>query len=323
MRRLLVALAAVALALTTAACGSGGNSSSASGSSGGTQTVKVGVIPIVDVAPIYLGKQQGFFSKRGIDLQLTQVSGGAASIPGVISGDFQYSFSNIPSLEIAQTKGLPLKVVASGNASTGDPNSDFAGIVVPAGSSITSPRDLEGKTVAVNNLKNIGEVSVRAAVEKDGGDSDKVKYTELNFPDMPAAVANHQVDAAWLVEPFLTIVQQQGATLISHNLPATAPDLTVAAYFTTEQQLTKDPQLNKNFVAAMDESLKYAQAHPDAVRQILATYTSIKSDVAQKITLPAYPERVNRQSMQTVADLLLKYGMVDKKPDVGALLSEY
>jgi NitT/TauT family transport system substrate-binding protein len=310
MRRLLVPIAAVVL-LTTA-CGSSGDSSTEAGgsSSGGTTKVSVGVIPIVDVAPIYLGKEQGFFSDRGIDLDLVQTTGGAASVPGVVAGDFQYSFANITSVLLAQSTGLPLKVIAEGNSSTGDEASDFAGILVPPGSPITRAADLEGKTVAVNNLKNIGEVTVRAAIEKDGGDASKVKFAELAFPDMPAALTNKQVDAAWIVEPFFSVAKGQGNTLISSNLAVTAPDLTIGTYFTTEQQIQKDPELTKNFQDAIQESLQYATDHPDDVRRILQTYTKIDAATAAALTLP------------TIADLMVKYGMTDKKPDVDAVLAQ-
>jgi NitT/TauT family transport system substrate-binding protein len=322
MRRLLVPLAALALLGTMTACGgSSSDTSSAAKSSGGTTHVKVGVIPIVDVAPIYLGKEKGFFSKRGIDLELVQESGGAASVPGVVAGDFQYSFANITSVLLAQSQGIPLKVIAEGNSSTGDKTKDFGGIVVPPGSTIKSPKDLVGKTIAVNNLKNIGEVSIRKAIQDDGGDPSKIKFAELAFPDMPAALANKQVDAAWLVEPFFTVAQKQGNTVISYNLASTVPDLTIGTYFTTAQQIQKDPTLTKNFKAAIQESLKYAQDNPDEVRRILQTYTKIDAATAGAITLPAFPQEVGAASVQTVADLMVKYGMTTKKPDVSSVLS--
>jgi len=211
-------------------------------------------------------------------------------------------------------------VVASGNASTGDPNSDFAGIVVPPGSSIKSAKDLEGHTVAVNNLKNIGEVTIRAAIEKDGGDPDKVKFVELPFPDMPGALSSGQVEAAWLVEPFFTVAKQGGNTNISSNLAVTAPDLTIGTYFTTQQEISKDKGLVDDFTAAIQESLTYAQKNPDEVRRILLTYTQIKPEVANAITLPAFPSEINKDSVQTLADLMVKYGMTEKKPDVNAVL---
>ncbi|GLY33474.1 hypothetical protein Kisp02_68390 [Kineosporia sp. NBRC 101731] len=65
-------------ALTLAACGGSDESSEP----GGTTTVKVGLVPILDVAPVYLGVEQGFFEKQGLKLELQTAQGGAAIVPG-------------------------------------------------------------------------------------------------------------------------------------------------------------------------------------------------------------------------------------------------
>ena len=105
MRRPLSSLLAAALLLVAAGCGSsGGDSGGASGD--GPQQVKVGIIPIVDVAPIYLGKQKGFFTNRNIELTLESGQGGAAIVPGVVSGQFQFGFSNVTSLLIGSVPAL-------------------------------------------------------------------------------------------------------------------------------------------------------------------------------------------------------------------------
>jgi len=314
-RRLLVPTLLAAVALVASACGSSGGGGTDS-SGGGTDKVNVGVIPIVDVAPIYIGRDKGFFSKRHIDLHLVQESGGAAAIPGVQSGDFQFAFGNVVSLLLANTQGLPLQAIAEGNSSTGNTSKDFSAVVVPKDSTVQSAKDLEGKTVAVNNLKNIGDVTIRAAMEKAGADPSTVHFVEMGFPDMPAAVAKHRVDAAWVVEPFVTVATSQGARIVSYNFASAAKDLTIATYFTTKQRIAEDPSLVKRFRAAIQESLQYASDHPQAVRAELPKYTKIPEDAAAKITLPKFPQDINVDSMQTLADDMAKYGLVDKKPDV-------
>src|SRR5215216_1723839 len=111
MRRPLILLAVVGV-LVAAGCGSSDDEPGEA--SGGAQQVKVGIIPILDVAPIYLGKEKGFFTSRNIELTLESGQGGAAIVPGVVSGQFQFGFSNVTSLLIAQSRGLPLKVVSNG-----------------------------------------------------------------------------------------------------------------------------------------------------------------------------------------------------------------
>jgi NitT/TauT family transport system substrate-binding protein len=318
MRRSLVLLVALAL-LAAAGCGSSGDDNGGQASGGGTKQVKVGVIPILDVAPIYLGKEKGFFSKRGIELTLETGQGGAAIVPGVVSGQFQFGFSNVTSLLIAQTRGLPLKVVANGVASTGKDKADYSGIVT-RDDAIKTAADLEGKQVSVNTLKNIGDSTIRASVRKAGGDPSSIKFVELAFPDMPAALEAGRVDAVWVVEPFLSATLGAGGHLVASNYVDTAPDLTVALYFTSEQLTKDDPDLVSKFTEAMNESLAYADAHPDEARQVLTSYTQIDESVIQKLILPKWPAEINRASVDTLATLAVQDGLVTKQPDVAALL---
>ena len=317
---------AVTLAAVVAAAGCGSSSSGSGGSDsssgGGATQVKVGVIPIVDVAPLYLGQKKGFFSKRGIDLKMVTAQGGAAIVPGVVSGQFQFGFSNVTSLMLAQTKGVPIKSVVNGVASNGKVGADVTGVAVKKNSSIKSAKDLVGKKVAVNTLQNIGDTTVRESVRKAGGDPSKVKFVEMPFDQMPAALDGGQVDAAWMAEPALTIARGQGARVVASPFAETDPKLTVATYFTSTKLLKQKPDLVKKFTAAMTESLEYASQHPDEARQILTGYTKISGTVLQKLSLPSWPTDIDMASLQKLASLGEQDGIFgDKKPDLNALFS--
>jgi NitT/TauT family transport system substrate-binding protein len=319
MRRTLVALLTAATLVGAAACGTdepGGGTAAP----GQPDKVTVGVIPIVDVAPIYLGKQQGFFSDRNIDLDLKLAQGGAAIVPAVVAGQYQFGFSNVISLLLAQKNGLPLKVVANGVASTGVDDADFGGVVVNGDSPIQSAKDLVGKTVAANTLKNIVDTTVRESVRKDGADPSAVKFVEMPFPDMPAALVSKKVDAIFVVEPFLSAAKAQGGRVIASSYVDAAPNLVVATYFTSTDLISKNPDLVKRFTEAIKESLAYADAHPDEVRKVLSSYTQIKADQASALTLPKWPAEINKQAVQALAELAVKDGLLTAPPDLTALL---
>jgi NitT/TauT family transport system substrate-binding protein len=321
MRRSFV-LAAVGTTVLIAVTGCGGNSSPAppAAAPGQPDKVTTGVIAIVDVAPIYLGKQKGFFSKHNIDLTLQTSQGGAAVVTSVVSGQAQFGFSNVTSLILAKSRNLPLKMVSNGVASTGVAGKDFGAVVVKNDSPIKRAADLAGKTVSVNSLKNIGDTTVRASVRHDGGDAKAVKFVELAFPDAPPALQAGRVDAVFVVEPFLTTALAQGARVVAWNYVDPAPDLTVASYFTSTQVMSQNPDLVKRFQTAMNESLQYASDHPDEVRTILSSYTQIGADVAARITLPKWPQQINDDSVKTLAELAVSDGLVDKAPDLNELL---
>lgn len=320
MRKITSVMAAAgALALALTGCSSSGGSNDAAKDSGELTKVTVGVMPIVDTAAIYVGKEQGFFEEEGIDLNLEIAQGGAAIVPAVVSGDYQFGFSNVVSLYVAQSNGVPVKAVTPANATAGS-EPDIGAVVVPGDSDIQSPKDLAGKTVAVNTLKNIGDTTISNVVEKDGGDPAAVKFTEMGFPDMPAAISSKQVDAAWILEPHLTRALNDGARVVSYNFFETDPNLLISSYFTSQPYADQHPEVVESFKKAMEKSLKFAEENPDVTRDVLDTYTEIDPAIKEKMTMPKFPSEFPRESMQKLADLSLKYGVIEKEADLDALL---
>ncbi len=317
MRRILAAVALAATLLATAACSSADDQPDQAAVA---TTISVGIVPIIDVAPIYLGREKGFFSSRGIDLFLVPEQGGGPIIKGVLAGKYQFGFSNVTSLMAAKADGAPLKAVANAVASTGRPGRDFSAIVVAGGSSIQSAKDLAGKQVAVNTLKNLGDTTVRQSVRADKGDPDDIQFRAMPFSDMPAALQNQQVDAAWVVEPQLSEVLTQGGHVIASNYVDTAPDLTVAMYFTRTPVIEQDPELVKRFAEAVNESLGYAAGHPEEIRTTVGTYTKINDVVRTSMILPSWTHDINRASLERLATLGRQDGIFAKPPALDELL---
>lgn len=187
-------------------------------------------------------------------------------------------------------------------------------------SGITDAADLAGRSVAVNTLNNIGTTTIRESVRAAGGDPDSVEFVELPFPDMGAALQQGNVDAIWVVEPFLALATDNGAQVVTSNFVDTADALTVAAYFTSQQYAQENPEAVECFSSAMQQSLEYAQENPDAVREILGEYTQIDPAIAGAMTMPAWPTEINRESVQTLSDLAVEDGLLDEAPDLDALL---
>jgi len=321
IRRLRLPAVVALLAASLAACGGDDDGGSAPGGSTSAELkkVSVGVIPILDVAPLYLGIEEGIFAEHGLEITPKPAQGGAAIVPAVLSGDNQFGFSNVVSLLTARDKGVPVVAVAGGASSTGDPAKDFNAVLVRKDSPMQSAKDLVGKRVAINTLNNIGDTTVRSAVEKAGGDPSTVKFVELPLPDMPAQLAAGRIDAAWTSEPFVTAIQAAGGRVLVDALHETYPSMQIATYFTSEQTKTKDPELVTSFVDAMNESLAYATEHPDEARAIVSTYTKITPEVAAKVVLPGWPSKLDEASLTAVGQAARKYGTLKNEPDVKGL----
>jgi NitT/TauT family transport system substrate-binding protein len=309
---------ALACGSVLAACGGGGGGGG--GEAGKPVTLKVGVIPIADVAPLYVGIDKGFFKQEKLTIKPQLAEGGAAIVPSVVSGDSQIGFSNTTSLIIARSKKLPLRIISQGDIGGTSAKDAPDGLLVAKNSSIKSPKDLEGKTVAVNTLQNVGPLTISRALEKRGVDYTKVKYVEVPFPEMGAALGAGRVDATWVVEPFVTQGKAAGSRVLLNPFEETAKSLTVATYFTTERYIQQSRDVVDRFVRAMNKSLEYADSHPQDVRKTVLGYTKIPPKAAQAMTLPQWGKELNEPTIQTTAQLAKKYGFVKQAPSLDDLI---
>jgi NitT/TauT family transport system substrate-binding protein len=109
-------------------------------------------------------------------------------------GDFRRSpiwLTNVISLYQAQIEGFDFKLIAGGATNVKAKNESHA-IEVLKTSPIKGAKDLEGKTVAVNTLNNIVHLMAMAWIDKNGASSGKVKFVEVPFPQMEAALVGER-----------------------------------------------------------------------------------------------------------------------------------
>jgi NitT/TauT family transport system substrate-binding protein len=321
--RVAMLLLALACAGGVAACGDDDDGGGGGGGGGGEPTtLKVGVIPIADVAPLYLGIDKGFFKDEQLTIKPQLAEGGAAITPAVVSGDFQIGFSNTISLLIAASQDLPVEIISPGVSGAASEKDAWDDLLVPKNGPVKTTKDLEGKTIAVNTLKNICEVTIKASLEKDGVDVSTLKFSEVPFPDMNAALDAGRVDGACVVEPFVSQGKAGKSKGINPFYERTAPNLTVATYFASKQYAEENADVVDRFVKAMNKSLAYAQSNPDEVRKVLLDYTEIPPEAAEAIKLPVWRSDLNEQTIEQLSELTKKYGLIEEEPDLNELIRD-
>lgn len=286
-------------------------------------TLQVGIIPSPDAAVMYLGVEQGFFSKYGIELVFNAAQGGAAIVPPVISGQWQLGFSNVVSIMQAVENDQPLVILAPSGSTWGEEGKGINKLYVRGDSGITSAKQLEGKTVAVNTLGNLLQTEAEISIDAAGGDVTNVDFVEVPPPSGVAALIEGQVDAAMCNEPFCMQMEAQGAVLLDDSSLTLAPGEAVAtaAWFTTQQQIDADPQLFANLQAALNESNAYATANPDQTRKkMLEVVTTLDPKVAEVMLLNNWPASFADASLEPLAKAAVKFGHLKAEPDYDTLV---
>lgn len=127
--------------------------------------ITVGLLPLIDVAPIYIGIEGGLFEREGLTIDIQPVQGGAAAIPAMVAGELDLTFGAYPSTMSGVANGLDLRIIAEGNrASPG-----FSNIVARPDSGLEGDiAALEGKRVGLNTFANIAELTTRSVIEAAG-----------------------------------------------------------------------------------------------------------------------------------------------------------
>jgi NitT/TauT family transport system substrate-binding protein len=315
-------LAALVLAAAGAAACGDDDSGSGGGGNGKRVTVKVGTLPIASAAPLYLGRQKGFFRDEGIEVKPQLQQGGNEVVTGVQGGSFDFGYAGPIPIAIARAKGLPVQIVAATDDQGKDPSKADVITVARKDTDIRSAKDLEGKTVGVNLLGGVAEVVIKASVENAGGDPSKVKLVEVPFPEMVAALDSKRIDAGFVPEPFRLLAEQGGARpLEDTSYQAADPKgFEVGVYFATEKYIGENTDVVDRFVRASNRAADYAADHPDEARKAISTYTEIPPKLVSKIRLPRWNSDLRQESVELQAELAKRFGIIKEVPDIDQLI---
>jgi NitT/TauT family transport system substrate-binding protein len=316
-------ICAALAAAVLAAAGCGGE---ATGRDGRT-TLTVALVPIHEVAPVHLGIAKGFFEEQGLELEVRTAQGGAEVVSQVMSGDVQIGYSSTPSLFSAARAGVPIEIVAPARGSQairdGRGASREGALMVKRDSPIRTYADLAGRTVAVNLLENVLDLTLSATLDRRGVDHGAVERLEVPFPDMQAALDAGRVDAAFMASPFKTIAERTGDyRSIGFPIQDVRPQLVFTSYFASSRWAEENGDVLERFLAALRKSMLYAAEHEQETRTTIGEFTELPEELIRAVPIgnPRPDCRELETSSEVLAELMVAYGALDREPNLDELI---
>ncbi|MFB3819219.1 MAG: ABC transporter substrate-binding protein [Candidatus Methylomirabilales bacterium] len=209
-------------------------------------------------APFYLGVERGYYKDEGIDLTINEGRGSARSVQIVGANTDTFGMTDAGSLMLGVAKGVPIRSVFTLLSS-----SDFA-IISLEEHGIKTPRDLEGKSVAVSAGDALTQL-FPAVIEANKLNKDRIKLVFMDPPAKPAALMEKKVEALlggasdqyWLVK----YKGFKPTRLMFAEIGVDTVGMTIAAHNDT---LKDKPDLVRRFVKATIRSWQAAQQDPTA-----------------------------------------------------------
>jgi len=238
--------------------------------------VAIGYPPATDFLAVYVAKEKGFFAKHDIDAAPTKLPV-VTNIPSaIVSGSIQIGMTTVPVLLQAVDGGLDFVLIAGAAHHT--KTSPFISLLARKDVKIEKPADIAGKKVGVPGINSVIDVVFRKWLINNKVPVDQVKIIEAPLPQLPDLLKGGTLDLVAIVDPLRTrIIAGDIGYVAAEYFGEVDPDVLVSAWMTSGDWAKKNPDVVKNFRAAIDEGLAFIKENPQESKDIEKKYLGFNS----------------------------------------------
>lgn len=268
IRRSRVPAAALLVAALAVSSGCG------SGSDGGADAAEKQVDKVTYVTAFgavgrdsfaWVAKEKGYFAEVGIDVDVKEGAGNVPNLTALKSAQAQFASLDFTGAVIQAGKGefTEWRAIAAVHQQT------LVAVMTTKDTNISSPKDLEGKTMATG-AGSVTELLFPAYAQLAGFDAKQVKIQGAQATALNGLMAARRVDALGtflLSRTALQAASKKEVVVLPYS--DFLRDLFGNAIITTPAMIAKDPDLVRRFTDALLKGLRYAIEHPEEAAQIL------------------------------------------------------
>jgi NitT/TauT family transport system substrate-binding protein len=226
--------------------------------------------------PFYYGKDKGFYKDEGIDLTINEGRGSANTVQVVAAGSDTFGLADSSSLIATAAKGADVKSVMSVLNSTG-----FA-VVSLASTGIKSPKDLEGKTLAVSPGDPLGQL-FRALAASNKLDMGKINFVQVDPAAKVVAVLEKRADGLLGgADDQYFLIKYKGQEPAALRYADHGANIVGMTIMTQGDVIKQKPDMVRRFVKATVRSWEEAKKNPEAA---VEAGLKAKSDLNKQSTL--------------------------------------
>lgn len=245
--------------------------------------IKVGMKQVTSDAGILIGMAKGYYKDMGIIIEPTQFNTGQEMINQLAAGQLDVGATvTSAGLFNAMSRDIPVKIVADKGINV--PGQGYYRLVIrkDLANTIIDYKDLRGKKIGIVATASLDEIALARVLEKADLTTKDVDVQIIRaFPDLLAALGNKSIDAAMVIEPFITLGMSKELIDPWKDPFAYDPEAqTALLVFGTS--MTKNPETANRFMTAYIQSLRdyndafFKNKNKAEIITILCKYSVIK-----------------------------------------------
>jgi NitT/TauT family transport system substrate-binding protein len=300
-----------------------------------TTPLNVGVVPAMDSAGFFIALHDGLFAKEGLKINYSPAVSSETAVAQQLKGQLDISGGNYVSyINEAAIDHQPIEVVAEASIMQQGAQT----IYTMPNSKIKTLSELKGQLVGVNAPGNIDYLLDVSVLQENGVNPKNVQFPSagdkafaatggaIPFPNMAQDLADGEIAAATLPEPFASQAEQQyGAVPLADLNQGATSDFPVEGYVVTKQWAKQNPNTLKRFLAALEVGQEIADTDRAAVEQAFEAINGpangqVTPGIAAVMALDTYPIGIDAARIQRVADVMYQFGLLKTRFKVSSML---
>jgi NitT/TauT family transport system substrate-binding protein len=250
-----------------------------------TPTLKIGLLPVLEALPMYVADTQGYFKSEGINVEFVPAASAAERDQLMQAGQIDGMINDLVSTVLYNKDTQKISVVRF--ARTATPDSAQYSIYAAKNSGIAKPADLKGVEIGISEGTVIAYITDRLLQAEGLAPADIKTTPVVKISDRMQLLAQGQIKAATLPDPYSSLAAQGGAVLVADD--RTHNDLGNSELSFSVATLKAKPNTVKKFLSALEKAVNDINASPQKFSSVLTDKQLIPAPLVGKYTLPKFP----------------------------------
>jgi NitT/TauT family transport system substrate-binding protein len=271
-------------------------------------TLKVVLLPVLDVLPFYVAEEAGYFTDAGLNVEGIPASGVVERDQLMISGEADGMLTDLIGTGLFNQDKPRIQIVAEVRRAY--PDQPMFRVLAAPNSGITGPEDLKGVDIGISENSVVHYIAQRM-LEHEGLAAADLKFrAEPNIPVRYQLLMEGQLKAACLPDPLAQAAIVGGAILVADDSALVDEEYSQATLDFSVDSIKEKPEAIQGFLGAWMKAAADINANPDAYRKLFLEKTTVPDTVQETYVLPPFP--VNEITQELAWDDAMQW-MLDQE----------